>query len=58
MLDPEVMIPLDQMIVYAISQVQDSEMRQKLANNILFVGGGTTLLDLVEEVEGLLIERF
>ncbi|KAM3130902.1 hypothetical protein pb186bvf_017014 [Paramecium bursaria] len=57
-LNPNFMIPLDQMILYSIQQVQDQEMRQKLANNILFVGGGTQLQDLVDEIEGLLIERF
>ncbi|CAD8176546.1 unnamed protein product [Paramecium pentaurelia] len=58
MLNPNYMIPLDHMIAYSIAQVQDPEIRQKLANNILFTGGGAHLIDLVDEVEALLIEKF
>jgi actin-related protein 8 len=32
-------------------------MRVKIANNIVFAGGGTHLQDLVEEMEGRVLEK-
>ena len=51
------MIPLDDMISFSISQIKDAELRKKMANSILLLGGTSLMSKIIEELEDRLIEK-
>ncbi len=46
-----------EMIIKSIMKVEDLEMRQKISNAILLVGGGTKFRDLMDVMEERLVEK-
>ena len=54
--DPFIMHGLDHLICYSLSQVQEFELRKKMANCILVVGGGCHIYNIVEEFEDRIID--
>ena len=57
-MDPFTMQDLDHLICFSISQVGEIELRKKMANFILISGGGSQVLNTVEEFEDRLINTF
>jgi len=51
MLDPFKYSSLETMIAFSISQCKDAEIRRKMANNVLIIGGLARTGKLVEELE-------
>jgi len=56
LIDPFTMQNLDHLICFSISQIQEFELRKKMANSILIIGGGAQVYSAVEELEDRLID--
>ena len=57
LLNPYLMVNLEDLISQSISNVKDAELRKKLANHIFIIGGSNALSNMSEELEDKLIER-
>ncbi|EGR28054.1 hypothetical protein IMG5_184190 [Ichthyophthirius multifiliis] len=57
LLDPYLMVNLEDIISQSIANVKDSELRKKLANHIFIIGGGNSMQNMAEQLEDKLIER-
>lgn len=57
-MDPFTMQDLDHLICFSIDQIGDLELKKKMANFVLIVGGGCHVLGTVEEFEDRLINTF
>ncbi|KAL4510469.1 hypothetical protein ABPG72_004623 [Tetrahymena utriculariae] len=57
LLNPYTMVNLEDIISQSIANVKDPELRKKLANHILIIGGTSQTSKMVEELEDRLIEK-
>lgn len=57
-MDPYLMQDLDDLICVSISQIPEGELRRKIANSILIIGGGCEVIQTVDEIEDRLIDTF
>ena len=44
------MVTLEELVCYSLSRVQDIELKKKMANNILLIGGGSMIKAISDEL--------
>ena len=55
--DPNKLITLEEMVCYSLSRVQDIELKKKMANNILLIGGGSMIKAMSDELQDRIIDK-